>query len=98
MAKKPVIINCGGEGECPGAINVNVPNILDDKWRVSRDGTQTLQDVKKNGPVVIARGDCLPFASACADEVQANNVPVGDHKTWLGPAYSPNEMNRISKR
>jgi len=98
MGKEQKIIIClGGEGECIEAINVNHKCITSKGWRVSRDGRLTLDDVKKVGPVVIADSDYLPFATECADEVQLNGVPVGDHTTYLGKAYSPSEIKRIAK-
>lgn len=92
-----IIINLGGEGEHPGAINVNLDCVLHPDWCASRDGTTMLPDVKQSGPVVVARSDCLPFAPGCADKILTNSVPVGNWSTSMGPAYHPDEIKRIKK-
>lgn len=92
------IINLGGEGEIRTAINVNLPHILAPNWRTSRDGLLNLRDIHQSGPIIIARGDMLPFRDSCVRMVVCQNAPIGNHSTWLGPAYSPQEIERIKAK
>lgn len=96
--KDGCIVNLGGEGEIRAAINVNLPQILAPNWRASRNGSFTLRDVLQSGPIIIAKGDKLPFRDACVSIVVCHHVPIGNHSTWLGPAYSPQEIERIKAK
>ncbi len=91
---KEIVINLGGEGEIPGAIDVNHPIILDNQWRCSRNGLP-LNEVRQ-GCTVVCCGDRLPFCDHCADKVVTNGVPI-DIMTWMGPGYSSKEIKRIRK-
>ena len=91
---KETVINLGGEGEIPGAININHPVILDENWRCSRKGC-SLKVVKENGYIIVCCGDRLPLCDHCAKEVITNNVPI-DMITWMGPGYSSEEIKRIN--
>jgi len=91
---KEVVVNLGGEGEVSGAIDVNNPQILDKRWRCSRNGC-SLNEVRR-GCIVICRGDRIPFCDHCADKIITNNVPI-DIITWMGPGYSSEEIKRIRK-
>ena len=97
-----IVINLGGEGEVPSSptkkvVNVNLPHLLKPNFRAIRDGS-TLAEIKERGPVIIARGDRLPFRDGAADYVITNNVPVGEGNSYLGPKYRPSEIKRISRR
>ena len=92
---KETIINLGGEGEVPHAININHPAILDENWRCSRSGCP-LKEIKERGPVIICCSDQLPLCDNCADKIIVNDAPI-DKKTWIGPGYSTEEIKRINK-
>lgn len=85
----------GGEGEEKG-VQVNRADVLNPKFKTSRDGTQGLDAVKAGGPVVVCDSDKLPFRTGCADEVSANSVPV-DRDTYLGRGYRTDEIKRVKK-
>jgi hypothetical protein len=88
------VVNLGGEGEVPGAINVQGPWILDSNWVSSATG-QSLGDLQAAGnQFVIVDNTALPFADNSVDTVITNNVPI-DTDTWLGPSAQSSEINRI---
>ena len=91
---KEIVINLGGEGEVPGAINVNNPLVLAKEWVCSRNGLPLCE--VEHGDIVICCGDRLPFCSHCAGRIITNSVPI-DRKTWAGPGYSSKEIQRIKR-
>jgi hypothetical protein len=55
-----VEVNLGGEGEVPGAINVQGPWTMDANWRSV--GGETLPELAAKGdPYVVADNQALPF-------------------------------------
>ena len=89
-----VIVNLGGEGEVPDAINVqpariggNVDAGLANARRVASESGQ---------PVVMAEGNSLPFGTGSVDEVWTNNVPIGKGNGYFGPDFDPGEIFRNS--
>lgn len=87
-------VNLGGEGEVPGAINVQGPWILEPGWRSSREG-KTLKQLQSEGHLFVVSNNLkLPFATGALDEVVTNSVPV-DMTTFLGPGVQTSEVGRI---
>jgi hypothetical protein len=72
------VLALGGEGnvEERGAVQVNLPCILDDDFVCSADGTARLDKVKEAGPVVVSDSFELPFARGSFDRIVARSVPV----------------------
>ena len=68
----------GGEGapEERGAVQVNLPRILDPNFVCASDGRGDLGRLKRAGPVVVSRSSDLPFARGSFDKVIARGVPV----------------------
>lgn len=61
-----VIINLGGEGEVPGAVNIN-----------SFDATLVpIEVIRSRGPLIQARAERLPIASGVAARIEARRFPV----------------------
>jgi hypothetical protein len=92
---KEVILNLGGEGEFPLAVDVNHPAVLEPNWRCSREGRQ-FSDIYQPGNLVICCSNHLPFCTECVDKIVINSAPV-DYQTHLGPGYSSSEIFRIAK-
>ena len=93
----PVVINVGGEGEVPGAVNVNGKWLGDPAWRSAREGNPSLRELKDEGHIfVLADMDSLPFGDASVDVVYTNNVCI-DAVAFLGPCPTSAEIHRILK-
>ena len=93
------IINIGGEGEVPGAVNVQPPFALRPNWRSTTVGNpgKTVAELEAEGHrFVIAPNDALPFADGSVDVVHSNSVPV-DVTTWKGPGVQSADVRRILK-
>lgn len=89
-----VLINIGGEGEVPGAINVQIPSIFEEGWASSASG-QSLSELQAAGnQFVVADNTALPFAGSSVDTVITNNVPI-DITTWQGSGVQSSEIIRI---
>ena len=87
-------VNLGGEGEVPGAINVQGKWVLDADWLSSAAGQSLSELLAAGNQFVIAANTALPFADGSVDAAFTNNVPV-DINTWLGPGVQTNEILRI---
>ncbi len=89
-------VNLGGEGEIPGAINVNGRHILTNDWARSRDGAD-LNTVRSSGLVVIADPCALPFRNGSVD-IKSYNTPISEdgRQTHLGPTYNLTEIQRVA--
>ena len=61
-----VIVNIGGEGEVPGAINVNSLIAL----------RRPLRDIVRRGLLIQGDFARLPLREGCADEVVGNHIPL----------------------
>ena len=63
----PIVVNLCGEGEHPGAINVNLldPDLL----------TRKLETIAMSGPCIQADARQLPIASNAVDEIVGNMLP-----------------------
>lgn len=92
-----ILVNLGGEGEVPGAINVQPHTLPDDVPLAGAGWGQTLRELAAQGHIVIkADNTRLPFADASVDEVVTNSVPI-DRTTHLGPGIQTTEVLRILK-
>jgi len=89
-----LVVNLGGEGEVGGAINQNLPVILDPGWASSASG-QSLSDLQAAGnQFVVSSNTELPFATGSVQTVITNSVPV-DFDSFLGPGVQSSEVWRI---
>ena len=93
-----VVINVGGEGEVPGAINVNGTWLNTPGWKSGHAGNPTLADLQAQGHEFRLVDDMskMPFADESVDEVYINSVCI-DAVSWLGPCPSSKEIERILK-
>jgi RHS repeat-associated protein len=89
-----IVVNLGGEGEVPGAINQQGPWILQPTWASSQAGQSLSQLQQQGNQFVISSNTQLPFANGSVGTVITNNVPIGG-STWLGPGVQPGEVFRI---
>ena len=96
-AGPPIVLNIAGEGEIPGAINVNHPSMTR-ATPLSRDGTKTIGDMMDQGErFVLADNKALPFRTNSIDVVHTKNVPI-DVESKVGGAYpQSSEIWRILK-
>jgi RHS repeat-associated protein len=100
-----IVINVAGEGEVPGAINVQGPWVFAESWPGSADGGLTLQELEAQGHVFlqVERLDQLPFETGSVDIVYTNSVPVGGFthpegfSSYLGPYPQADEILRVLK-
>ena len=99
----PFVVNLGGEGEEPGALNQQ-PGI--GWWRsrvVVRAPPRTFGDVADSGePFLLCPNTRLALPDDCADVVLTNGVPVypgnvTSPNTMRGPAVQFSEIERILK-
>jgi hypothetical protein len=96
---EPTVVNLGGEGEVPGAINQQPPNALSQSWGASRTEVagKSLAELRALGEqYVISENTALPFGSASVDQVLTNSVPI-DTNTPMGPGVQSSEIWRILK-
>jgi hypothetical protein len=89
-----VIVNLGGEGEVPDAINLQGSWALDPSWASSASGQSLSQLQSAGNQFVVADNTALPFADNSVSTVITNNVPI-DTNTWLGPGIQSGEIWRI---
>ena len=91
----PFVVNLGGEGEEPGALNQQDGVCVGPHWRVARTGETFAEAVRRGPPFLICPNDALALPDGCADAVVSNHVPVGGG-TGLGRAgIVPAEVARI---
>ena len=98
-AADAVVVNLGGEGEVPGAINQQPPNSLLPGWGASRIevGGKPLVELRSLGqPYVVAENTALPFPNASIDQVITNSVPIDVNMT-MGPGVQSSEVWRVLK-
>jgi hypothetical protein len=90
-----LVLNVGGEGEVPGALNVQGRWVLDPSWRSSQGG-QTLEALQAQGHEFHIVDDMsqLPFKTDSAQTVHTNSVPL-DRPTFLGPSPSSSDISRV---
>ena len=89
-----VIVNLGGEGEVPGAVNVQGRWALDDNFAISRTGQSLAESQAEGNIFVIMDNKSLSFPSTSVDVVITNSVPI-DINTFLGPGVQTSEITRI---
>jgi hypothetical protein len=77
-------ISLGGEGETPGAININVPKEYGGVYRKANPQIDIYADMRQ-----------LPFASDSVDSVIGNQVPMQNTPEWAGQIA--NESYRVLK-
>jgi hypothetical protein len=92
----PVIVNLGGEGEIPGAINQNIATILKPDWASSASGTPLVQLQEYGNVFVVSSNTNLPFATGSVDVVITNYVPI-DTTTFMGPGIQSSQIDSILK-
>ncbi len=76
---EPTVVNLGGEGKVPGAINQQPPNALSPAWGASRTEVagKSLGELQATGdPYVVAENTALPFRSGSVDQVITNSVEL----------------------
>ncbi|HEX3659210.1 MAG TPA: RHS repeat-associated core domain-containing protein, partial [Pirellulales bacterium] len=93
-ASGTLIVNLGGEGEVPGAINQNLKSILDPTWLSSRGAGNLAQLQQQGAQFVISSNAQLPFATNSVPGVITNSVPVNINN-YLGPGIQSSEVQRI---
>jgi hypothetical protein len=94
-----LILNLGGEGEIPFAINQQPPFALNPSWRSTTilNPGKTIGELAAEGHVfVICHNTALGFADNSVDLVYTNNVPI-DRITHLGPSPQSSEIQRVLK-
>jgi len=90
-----LVVNLGGEGEVPGALNVQGEWVQDPLWRSSRKGETLSALLASNHQFLfITNFGILPFPDNSVDQVITNDVPV-DQTTFLGPGIQSSEVIRI---
>jgi RHS repeat-associated protein len=93
-AGQDLVVNLGGEGEVPEAINVQGPWALENDWAASASGQSLSQLQAAGNQFVVANNTALPFADGSVNTVITNNVPI-EVNTWLGPGAQSSEIWRI---
>lgn len=113
-AERPIVLALGGEGspEERGAIQVNLPRILNRNFVCASDGSSRLERLKRAGPVIVSDSFELPFAGGSFDKIIARNIPIcqgGCEKlggpevcnkpptTNLGKVYCAKRVKRLLK-
>jgi SAM-dependent methyltransferase len=92
-----IVVNIGGEGEIPGALNVNGKWLAGAGWHSIQPGNPTLADLQQAGhQFLLIELHPLPFDDASVDIVYTNNVCL-DKDSWLGPCPRTAEIWRILK-
>lgn len=90
------VVNLGGEGEVPGALNQQGPWVLTPGWRSSQGG-RTMAELYADGHCfLICPNDAITLPDECVDQVVTNSVPI-DVRTWMGPGVQSSEIRRILK-
>ncbi len=88
------VVNLGGEGEVPGALNQQPP------WFVVTSSAVNLQYfvrlVGQGKDYLICPNETVALPDGCADVVHTNSVPL-DVTTWRGPGVQTSEVRRILK-
>ena len=88
------VVNLGGEGEEPGALNQQDGVCVAAGWRISRTGGAFADAVRRGRTFLICRNDALPLPDGCVDAVVSNNVPIGPTAGGR-PGIVPAEIDRI---
>ena len=93
-----VVVNVAGEGEEPGAVNVNGTWLNTPGWKLGHTGNPTFAELQARGHQFVLVDDIskLPFADATVDVVYVNSVCM-DTVSWLGPCPSSKEIERTLK-
>ena len=89
------IINLGGEGEVPGALNQQPPGALTPSW-LALSGRTVAGLAAAGVPFLICPNTALAVPDDSVDQVVTNNVPV-DKASVLGPGVQSSEIRRILK-
>src|SRR5688572_4704057 len=90
------VVNFGGDGEEPGALNQQRPFSRGSNWRWQDDPTGS--ELPPAGiPFLICPNNAVPLPDNCADEVIVNNTPVDTNHPFYGPGVQSTEMRRILK-
>jgi hypothetical protein len=98
-SSEQTVVNLGGEGEVPGAINQQPASALEPEWGASRTEVagKSLTELQALGEqYVVADNSALPFAATSIDQVITNSVPI-DIDTPMGPGIQSSEIWRILK-
>lgn len=91
-----ILVNLGGEGEEPIAINVQ-PGRIGGSSELARDHARVVAE-RSGQSVVRASGNRLPFATSSIDKVVTNNVPIDEPSPgYFGPSFTSAEILRILK-
>ena len=69
-----LVVNLGGEGEVPGALNVNTLTFA----------IRSAEAIKRRGPLLQADVRAVPLRDECADEVVGNRLPLDATDDWAG--------------
>lgn len=90
------VVNLGGEGEVPGALNQQEHWAMKHGWFSSRDGEPLSKLVDEGYVFIICPNDAIALPDGCVDEVYTNGVPI-DIRTPRGLGVQTSEIRRILK-
>jgi hypothetical protein len=93
-----IVLNIGGEGEVPGAINFQGPWILGDGFTFAGAGAGlTPEQLQAAGnQILVGTNDALPFAPGSVDTVITNNVPILEGGfNYMGPTVWPSQIWQV---
>ena len=99
----PFVVNLGGEGEEPGALNQQPARFWFRGRPLSRDGSRTLgEEVDAGAAFLLCPNDPVSLPDGCADVVLTNGVPIYPSNqtapaNLLGTAVLFTEVERLLK-
>ena len=86
------VVNLGGEGEVPGALNQQDAVCVEPFWHVARTRESFADAVRRGLRFLLCPNDALALPDGCADAVVSNGVPIG--KTGTRPTGYRARRNR----
>lgn len=108
-AKLTIAFAAEGTPEESGAIQHNLPIILQPDFVCASDGQEGLKRIKAAGPVVVSASHKLPYAPGTFDLIIVNGAPVCHAcgaedlscevppSTYLGPVYCLHQLKSLLK-
>ena len=90
------VLNLGGEGEVPDAVNQQGPWVFTSRWRSSLEG-KTFDELLRDGhQFLICPNTAIERSDNSVDVVYTNGVPV-DRTSTYGPGVQSSEIRSILK-